>query len=172
MANRKHTPTVERFREKFVPGRVNDCWPWHANQNGMGYGLLWDYERRRKVLAHRYAYELHHGTILPPGQGIIIMHTCDNPICVNPAHLQRGTMKDNYADMTAKGRRKIAWSPTNIPPHHVGSKHPHAKLTEAKVLQIRVDIANGEPTRAVARRLGMNASTIRRIRDRKTWTHI
>lgn len=168
----KRAPTEIRFREKFHSGSPDECWPWLANKNGMGYGLIYDNERKRKVLAHRYAYELHHGCTLPKGQSVVIMHTCDNPICVNPSHLSLGTMKTNYDDMAAKGRRRIVCTVANLGPQRRGSACPQAKLTEEMVRKIRADIAGGEPTRAVARRLGMDASTIRHIRDRKSWKHV
>jgi hypothetical protein len=80
------------------------CWAWTGGTNGRGYGAL--HVAGRKVLAHRFSYELHFGRI-PPGR--VIMHRCDNPICVRPDHLKLGTQLDNIADREAKGRG--AWKP-------------------------------------------------------------
>lgn len=56
------------------------------------------------LLAHRVSYELHHG---PIPQGALILHSCDNPGCVNPAHLRAGTQSENILEAFAKGRKKI-----------------------------------------------------------------
>jgi hypothetical protein len=56
---------------------------------------------RGYVLAHRAMYEFKTGPI-PVGK--VVMHTCDVPLCVNPAHLRLGTQADNLIDMRAKGR--------------------------------------------------------------------
>lgn len=53
---------------------------------------------------HRMVYAIYHDQPLRPDQ--VIMHTCDNRICVNPKHLQLGTIQTNNADRTAKYRKK------------------------------------------------------------------
>ena len=77
-----------------------DCWPWLGPVTGsQEYGAFcFD---SRYVYAHRFAYVLHHGEI---PKGTVVMHTCDDPICVNPAHLNAGTQKDNIRDSVAKDR--------------------------------------------------------------------
>jgi DNA-binding Xre family transcriptional regulator len=68
---------------------------WTGARRPLGYGAL-------SVLhAHRVAYELVYGKIPPD---LIVLHICDNPPCVNPAHLRVGTRSENTRDMYAKGR--------------------------------------------------------------------
>lgn len=82
----------------------DECWEWPAQERDRwGYGKLTYRHQgvRRTVGAHRLSYELNVG---PIPAGMEIMHQCDNPACVNPAHLKLGTRKENEEDKVAKGR--------------------------------------------------------------------
>jgi len=82
---------------------ADDCWEWRAALTGKGYGKIqWG---RRYVNAHRVVYEHFHG---PIPKGLLVLHRCDNRVCVNPAHLFVGTAKDNADDMMRKGRGRGA----------------------------------------------------------------
>jgi len=132
----------------------DDCWLWNRWKDKDGYGQI----RRfgRKCRAHRVAYELTRG---PIPKGRFVLHSCDNPSCVNPQHLWIGTHTDNVRDMMNKGR--------NVYLH--GERNPHSKLTNEVVLEIRNAVGSSY---SIARRFNISQSNISRIRARKTWPHV
>lgn len=78
---------------------ADECWPWTgATARGYGHG----HRDRKHFYAHRVSWEMANGQTLD--SSTVVRHTCDNPPCVNPAHLVIGTQGDNIADMTARGR--------------------------------------------------------------------
>lgn len=85
------------FWQHVKVGDPSECWLWTGSKHKQGYGLYGAGPRR----AHRIAWTLIHGEIPP---GLQVLHRCDNPPCVNPAHLFLGTDKDNHQDKAAKGR--------------------------------------------------------------------
>lgn len=111
----KRKPFQDRFWS-FVPeGSADECWEWQGKrQKQIRNGRDWDYgiftipepggdpRKTKQVRAHRIAWELANQQPLGPDDAVL--HSCDNPPCVNPAHLMRGTQSDNVADMTAKSR--------------------------------------------------------------------
>lgn len=86
------------------------CWEWVGAKLVRGYGHL--SHEGKYLLAHRVSYELHNG---PIPDGLLVLHSCDNPACVRPDHLWVGTPKQNTEDMHKKGRGAT------------GSKRPNAK---------------------------------------------
>ena len=91
--------TWHRFVE--VRGE-DDCWPWRGCRGGsLRYGQVRRGPSTR--YAHRVAYALHHG--VDERSLDVVMHTCDNPVCCNPAHLRHGTQAENLQDAIDKGRR-------------------------------------------------------------------
>lgn len=75
------------------------CAEWQGALDGSGYAQVWCQGKVRK--AHRLAFVFVKG---PIPEGMCICHTCDNPKCINPAHLFIGTHQDNMSDKDAKGR--------------------------------------------------------------------
>ena len=94
--------TQEVFEQKFV--KCDGCWEWLASKNPDGYGRVRRFGRMES--AHRIAYELYVGAI----EDKQVLHTCDNPSCVNPKHLFLGTHKENMEDKVRKGRTGHRWS--------------------------------------------------------------
>lgn len=137
-------PICERFEEKIlkIPG---GCWEWLACKNNKGYGLF--SINSRPVAAHRVSYRLYSGLLKPTED---LLHTCDNPACVNPAHLIIGTHQDNMTDMVLKGRVK-------------------KKLTEVQVRQILTD---SRDLKTIAVEFGVTFQNISKIKLRKSWRHL
>lgn len=144
-------PLLRRFRRNSTQGR--GCWPWHGQRNQLGYGQLRLFRNGPGcvVLAHRLAWELFRGQI---PEGLLVLHKCDNPACVNPVHLFLGTHKDNSQDMIAKGRNAKRLAP------HTRTR----KLTADQVRAIRQD-----PRKAhiVAHAFGIGETTVYDIRARR-----
>lgn len=86
----KNMSFEDRFRQKFSV-KPNGCWDWTGSMNGHGYGRFQS-EQRRVVQAHRWAYEHFIG---PIGKGLDLDHLCRNPACVNPAHMEPVTRREN-----------------------------------------------------------------------------
>ena len=82
--------------------KADGCWPWLGNLTPKGYGYFRWFGRQ--VYAHRFSYEAHIGP-LPADPQIFVCHQCDNPRCVNPAHLFLG---DHLANMQDKARKDRA----------------------------------------------------------------
>ena len=78
---------------------VDDCWKWRGTVGAGGYGVIKTSLGVEK--AHRLSYRIHFGEI-PKGEHVL--HSCDNPICVNPSHLRVGSRSDNMQEMWDKKR--------------------------------------------------------------------
>ena len=91
--------------------KTKGCWNWTGSvlTTGLPYGQFRDGKRMWK--AHRWSYTYHFGAI-PNGKHV--MHSCDNPRCVNPLHLSIGTALDNTRDMIRKGRRVLCFGVKNF----------------------------------------------------------
>lgn len=133
----------------------DDCWLWTAAPaDRYGYGRMYVSAIAGARRASRVSWALNIG---PIPDGMQVMHQCDHPPCVNPAHLLLGTNADNCADKVAKNRQGK------------GAEIYGAKLSPQLVRAIRS--ATGTHV-AVAERFGLSEFIVRYARQRKTWRHV
>ena len=93
-------PIAERFWPKVDNRGPGECWLWIGATDRWGYGRL--RIDGRFIGAHRISWQLAHGSNAP--DSLFVCHSCDNPLCCNPAHLWLGTAAENNRDAAAKGR--------------------------------------------------------------------
>jgi hypothetical protein len=94
-------PLGERFWRYVEKGLDDECWPWTGSTTNKRDGRSASDRDEAPLYAHRVSYEINVG---PIPDGLVVMHSCDNPPCVNPAHLSAATQIENMRDMAAKGR--------------------------------------------------------------------
>lgn len=149
----------DRFESKFI--KSDGCWIWIGclrgkAAEGNNYGSF--KIGQTNYLAHRVSYTLYKGEI---PEGLCVLHSCDNPLCVNPDHLSLGTHSQNMADMKNKSRG------TN------GEKSYHNKLKAWQVKAIRFfKEYYGYFNYELAEIYGVSTTTITQIVNRKLWKHI
>jgi hypothetical protein len=153
----KPAPIAERFNRHYVRGSEGECWEWVGCRSKYGYGKF-AIKGSRPTQAHRVSYMLNNGAI---PDGMVIMHTCDNPPCVNPSHLRLGTHQENDADRNNKGRTAR------------GNKVHGAILKPAEVLQIR-ELWETKQYRLkdLGQMFGVSFKTISGVVCRANWRHI
>lgn len=138
----------------------NGCWLFTGGKNSQGYGAIWDGEKQCR--AHIVSYQIHVETV---PKGLLVLHECDNPWCVNPEHLFLGTHQDNVDDMRTKGRDSYD--------HTQGEGNGQAKLTEANVWDIRRLLSTGQYTQnQIGDMFGVTRGAIKSIKNGITWRHL
>ena len=126
------------------------CKVWIRARSKAGYGQL--RLEGKTAYAHRVAWEREVG---PVPEGHWLLHRCDNPACVNVAHLFLGTQADNMADMRAKGRHRG--------PYNRGGASTHQKLRACEVEEIRRLYSRGLTQRFVGRMFRINQAHVSAI---------
>lgn len=139
----------QRFWSKVDRRGANECWTWTAATNEHGYGVMRPSGRRTgpTVKAHRVSALLAGMQI----DGFAVLHSCDNPPCVNPAHLRAGTQKDNTADIFARNRQ---------------APHQRPKLTDEQIAEAQRRVRAGEMQKSVALDMGVSPQTMCRYMKR------
>jgi HNH endonuclease len=141
--------------------KTDSCWIWQGRVKGKGYGSIGlGGAGAKDVLAHRVSYQIHKGGI---PDGLIIMHKCDNPRCVNPDHLEAGTQSQNIKDAFARGRK------VSKPSGLMGESHGASKLNNEIVYSVRSSTLTAK---ALSILYGVSTSAIERIKNRRTWKHL
>lgn len=149
---------IRRFMSKIPERPDGRCWLWQSYKDTCGYGKF--KINGKHHMAHRLSYSHFMGPI--PDWATVIRHCCDNPSCVNPAHLLPGTQKDNVADREMRGRGAS----------HVGELNGRVVISKEHIPIIRARIAAGERLRVVADEFCVTKQNIWRIVHRRTWAHV
>ena len=136
--------------------KTGTCWYWTGHRRA-AYGRF-DLGGKKQQ-AHRLAWIAVNGPI-PDGSDVL--HKCDVPSCVRPAHLFLGDQATNNRDMCAKGRHRVP----------LGIAHWHARLSPAVVRSIRRMSECGVSQRKIARRFGVSFGCIYSVVVRRTWKEV
>lgn len=157
---REHSIQVllERLNKR-SKAEKNGCIIWTGARNKAGYGHMKlgnDY-----MDTHKLSYILNNNVEFSDLEGLVVMHSCDNPSCINPAHLSAKTQKDNLADSKSKDRFQL------------GEKHYNSKLTEVDVIKIKNFLKEDKLTcRQIGRIFRVHRITIYNIKTNRTWAHV
>jgi hypothetical protein len=169
-----------RFFAKTRPGLQQPhmdtpCLEWIGSGLPTGYGVM-NIQGKQKKATH-VAWFIAHGEWPPADE--VVMHKCDHPKCVNIEHLERGSRADNRADCVQKGRQAKGQThgsqtkPESVPK---GERSGRAKITTAKVIQIRLTLLAHPNVHGVleglARKFNLDASTVRAIAEGSLWGHV
>lgn len=148
-------PLADRFWERVdVSGGASACWIWQGLCTPFGYGKMT--VKRRAIVAHRLAWFLTYGKM----PTLCLLHSCDNPPCVNPAHLREGTKAENTAERDLRKRTAR------------GSQAGQSKLTESMVRDIRQKLSEGTSGADLGRMYSVNKETIYHIASGRSWKHV
>lgn len=145
---------VKRFFMSFTKGKKDECWEWEKGRNRYGFFYARKSGWSKTLLAHRVAWVIEHDSSIP--DGMLICHTCDNKLCVNPSHLYLGTWHDNNGDTVKRhptgGNRKT------------GNDCSWTKIKDEQLQEI---IDSSETQSVIAARYGVDQSVISRIKNGK-----
>ena len=151
----EHTPEpwesmayISRFWSRVDVKGDNDCWEWTRGTTRDGYGVF--HFGNSSMRAHRFSYQQNNGRIT---EHECVLHSCDNPRCVNPKHLWIGTRAENNADKESKKRGVH-------PSQMAGESNTNAVLTTPEVIAARVMNRKGLPQARIAKLLGVSSASV------------
>lgn len=144
-----------RLAKRSAVNHETGCIEWTGALMHKGYGHInW---RGKTLRTHRAAYAATHGEI---PDGMFVCHKCDNPKCINPAHLFIGLPADNSSDMARKQRSSI------------GEKNPMAKIDSAMAQAIRIWARTGLLQKKIAAKFGISREAVGTIVRGERWKHV
>lgn len=164
---------IKRINE-FINRDTNDCILYPV-LNKEGYGQMQSYLEGKKLhyLMHRVAYQVYYKDDLTPND--VICHKCDNPACVNPKHLFKGTHQDNVQDKVSKGRQakgdangRYIDGRTTIKINKQSTAHGR-RLTKEQVLEVR-ELRKSHTLKEVFELTGISLSSVKDICSGRTYT--
>jgi hypothetical protein len=131
------------------------CWFWDGPADRRGYGTM--YMEYGNVRAHRVSFTLFHRAVQDDE---FVLHSCDQPSCVNPDHLRAGGYKENSDDKVKRGRS------------NKGSRHPLSKLTEVDIPAIFEMHKSGVRGSTIAQKYAVHPTTICDVLKGRRWGHL
>lgn len=143
----KAVPPFIRLMNGYAVDSINGCWVWQGHTYANGYGAIKVFGKMG--LCHRLSYELHKGQI---PEGMEILHSCDNRLCINPDHLRAGTHRENMSDAVDRSRMRKG---DNHPMW--GKKNP--RPSQAKRVHVLGKDYNSQ--KEAERELGLGSGTVR-----------
>lgn len=150
---------LRRFWEKVEKGP--GCWEWAGRLDG-GYGRIASGSPVSGTLvhyrAHRLSWEV--ANAIPVPSGMQVLHLCDNPSCVNPDHLEIGTVGENMRQKVERGRSLF------------GEKNPRSVLREGLVAEIRRAVRRGASYTSLAKEYGLTSVSVGNAARGKTWKNV
>ncbi len=148
------TSMAERIESMSTPEPNTGCWLWTAATRS-GYGHI--RVGGKSIGAHRASFMAYVG---PIPDGHVVRHTCDNPPCVNPAHLTTGTQADNINDAVVKRRMRHGKTATSV------------RLTEDQVMEIRARRETGATARGLAAKFNVAVNTVYLAENGTNWRYL
>lgn len=132
----------------------DECWEWQGCRDRKSYGKF--HAPKRGWLAHRFSWMLANGR----EPVLLILHSCDNPPCVNPRHLREGTAKENTQDAIERGQMQR------------GERNWRTTLTTPEVQQMKCYFRQGRTVREMATQFNVSYKTAQGIQSGRTWGHV
>lgn len=150
-------PVSVRIAALTSPEPNTGCWLWAGQVDDHGYAVLKMPRGPGRSGAPRRVARL---VLEPIAPSLCACHRCDNPLCVNPDHLYRGTRADNMHDMARRGRSTR------------GERSKAAKMSEDGVRWLREQYEGGRTQADLARELGLDQSTVSKAITGDNWGHV
>lgn len=156
--------TEDRFWSNVDKSAGDDgCWNWTRAKFHYGHGATTVVcgKLAKQFHAHRLAWAyVHNEPVADNRDGKFLLHSCDNPSCVNPKHLRFGTQKENMQDRVDRGRSGK------------GESNPRNKITEATAIHILHLFRSGVKTKAIVEQTGVSKRAVQHIIYRTGWKHL